>query len=412
MMKKLLSAFVIFAATLTACAQTYFGDLPNLATITLTDSVTIVKSGITYRTTVGVILQPFYDTAQVARDSMDSYETRFVSFLDTTDAIRVDVNKDIDSLAVHLDSLQAIRSDVNGKVDIADTTSMLADYALLSEVGGSYTAGDGLSLDGTEFNFGGPIGDPGTFSGDTYAEVNGSYLSLMNKNGSNGYNGFFLGDGWADFYAGPESNGANIQGKFTVSMSGSDPYYARIGMVMKSNGSLSTGLRMYEENQTVYFEDGRTTKEGIVYTGSDDADWTDTTLVTKGYVDDLVSTKDASWCWNFVDDSQFVNGKWGAWFNPGKALVIDSCKVVAQGGSPNMSYNICFNDSINYTEDYTNVWTSSQPISGADAVSIGVVSAAPDNPNVPLNDWVMIEFLTLTVKPVYGISVNVYAHEQ
>ena len=155
--------------------------------------------------------------------------------------------------------------------------------------GGVYTFERGLARSGGTVGMGGSEGSPSLINADSYIQTSSWYFSLTNYDSPVGYNGLFLDDGGALLYAGSTNRGggvgSGVQGWFSVKMSGGSPYYATLEMAIKDPVSGATGLYMYEETQEVVFKDVRATKKGIIYDQPDEADWTDTTLATRGYVD-------------------------------------------------------------------------------------------------------------------------------
>ena len=97
-MKKLLFIFVLISATIGACAQTNFPDLPSIATVAGSDQYAIYRGSSGYRISVTTAQAAIYDsiaahlvrieaiedTLGVFRDSLDNYDARFTSGTFTT----------------------------------------------------------------------------------------------------------------------------------------------------------------------------------------------------------------------------------------------------------------------------------------------------------------------------------------
>ena len=117
--------------------------------------------------------------------------------------------------------------------------------------------------------------------------------------------------------------------------------------------------------------------------------------------------------WNFTDSSQFHTDRWMAWFwwaGPDTLAIVGS-RAGCIGGSPNFEYNLCFNDSLDFSGDYTKCWTTDLVVTGTDCTTVGEVDTSPNNASIPPNNWVMLKSDSQTVKPTYGCSFNVYGYE-
>ena len=194
-----------------------------------------------------------------------------------------------------------------------DTATMLSDYALLSETGGTYTAGDGLTLTSTEFNLGGDIADdvrltvaatkqfivrsPGAVTGSSLRSLQSAAVadqSFVN-------NDYTTGGGYTQFY----NNGNQIQ------------------MNLTNSGAVTNGFSMQLASTT--FTDAINSK-GIVYGGDYSANSTARSLIDKAEIEALIAAGGGGvggdtvaltdlvrlmedtvllWCWEIPDSSFF-----------------------------------------------------------------------------------------------------------
>lgn len=120
------------------------------------------------------------------------------------------------------------------------------------------------------------------------------------------------------------------------------------------------------------------------------------------------------WTWNFIDSAQFNTTQWCAWWRHDgpDTMVVTKVVAICLGGSPNFQYNVSFNDSISFTGDYTDLWTTDLTVTGAYATSTGEVDTSPNNAKIPPGNIVMIRFTDLTTKPPDGCSFNFYGYEK
>ena len=132
--------------------------------------------------------------------------------------------------------------------------------------------------------------------------------------------------------------------------------------------------------------------------------------VALGDVARLLADTAELWSWNFTDSAQFKSGQWVAWWlhKGPDTLVITGAEAGVPDGSPNFSYNVAYNDSLLYTGDYTDMWTTSLVVNQLE----GEVDGAPNNPKIPPDNWVMMRFPDLTAKPPKGCSFNFYGYEK
>ena len=254
-MKRLLLILIAMLCVGLSAQDSKISQLPVATVVNLSDIIVIVQGGDNKQATKAVFLDEVIDslaqhrieldnltdTSKVFRDSLDSYDTR---------------------------------------IDAA---------------GGSYTAGDALRLDGTEFNLGGPIGSPVVVSSSLYLEASGSNISFANKQGDI-YNNFLVTAGSSSLRTGSNPV-TGLRADFRVSGSGTDPYYGQARMAMYDQVSSTLfKITLNSQTETALITDSRATTAGLEYEADYSDDFTDRTLVDKGYVDAKSSTTSYTSC--------------------------------------------------------------------------------------------------------------------
>ena len=197
-----------------------------------------------------------------------------------------------------------------------------------------------------------------------------------------------------------------------------------------SRGYVDT-VYLYDNSTKLYrdvsnnltFEDAVTGNKSLAELASGGSDLGDTiTTLWEAVMEDTVPIGDVVrlladstllWSWDFTDSAQFHNDRWMTkFFHAGPdTLAIEGVRAGCEGSAPNFSWNICYNDSIGFTADYTKLWTTELVVTGTDATTVGEVDVSPNNPSIPSDNWVFLYLNNLTAKPSYGCSFNVYGHE-
>lgn len=245
--------------------------------------------------------------------------------------------------------------------------------------GGTYTAGSGLTLSGSQFKLGGTLTENATINGNNLYKLNFYQVDTIGFSSNSNNNVLNFQNDYAEL---------RVISGLTLT-SGSD------GITLNT-ASTSNPIILS------HLPSGASTDSVLVYTGS-----TGQVKKRNASAFTAVNLVFGAGSGADADTTAFTTSAiYGSFYNDADTIVVTSMRGVLQGSSPNITYQVWYNDSLNVEAGGTKLVTAGNALTNT---TTGTNVTSFDVTKIPPGNWVWVKTGTVAVKPKYfSLTINGY----